>query len=259
MSEFYYFFYKSVSQFFMPLGIFFITVALSFIFLVVRKKKTALMLVIFSVLWLWFWSMPLWNDYIRFTLESKFAFRPAQEYPRADAIVVLGGGVRGYAGPSLPVIDLNRAADRELFAAQLYHAGRSNMVILSGGADPIQRTGSSAMGMKIFLINLGVPAAAIRIDAQSRNTRENLQEVVKMLRMSGGKTILLVTSAMHMHRASWLFSKSGLKVIPAPADFEVVKVPFSIYRLLPDAEALENSSRAAREIIGLWSYRLGFH
>ena len=216
-------------------------------------------MLLISLLWLWLWSMPLWSDFIRGQLESKFTYHAANEFPVADAIVVLGGGVRGYAGPALPAIDLNRAADREFFAAQLYKSNKSKVVILSGGADPILRTGATALGMKIFLIDLGIPARAIRIDVLSRNTVENAREVTRMVKLFKGNTILLVTSALHMQRAVWLFSQSGLKVIPAPTDFEVVRIPFSLYRLLPDAEALENSSRAAREIIGLWTYRLGFH
>ncbi|MEI7982116.1 MAG: YdcF family protein [Bacteroidota bacterium] len=259
MSSIFFLFYKSVSQFFMPLGVALLIFLLSCWFVYRRSKKPAFVLLLFSISWLWLWSTPAWSDLIRGSLESKFSYRPATEYPVADAIVVLGGGVRGYAGPHLPVIDLNRAADRELFASQLFRAGKSKVVILSGGADPLLRTGASAMGMKTFLISLGVPASYIRLDANSRNTIENLQEVTRMVKLFKGKTILLVTSALHMQRACWLFSRSGLIIIPAPADFEVVKAPFSVYRLLPDAEALENSTRAAREIIGLIYYQLTFH
>ena len=97
------------------------------------------------------------------------------------------------------------------------------------------------------------------VDANSRNTVENAQEVLRIVTPLKSKSILLVTSALHMQRAYWLFSQTGLNIIPAPTDFEVVKVPFSIYRLFPDAEALGSSTRAAREMIGLFVYRLGIH
>ena len=258
MTEIKFLFYKSVSQLVMPLGLTFLGLILSLVFFYFEKKEPAVFFFLFSLSWLWLWSTPVWSDFIRGRLESKYNYRKAEEFPVADAIVVLGGGVRGFAGKELPLIDLNRAADRELFAAQLFHAGKSRIIILSGGADPFIKSGASTLGMKTFLINLGVPAAAITIGANSRNTVENVEEVIQMVKPVKGKTILLVTSAMHMNRAYWLFSRSDFTIIPAPADFEVVKSPFSIYRLLPDAEALENSSRAAREIIGLWSYHLGF-
>ena len=256
MSDMQFLFYKAVSQFIMPMGLTFLFLVCSALFFILGKKKPAVLLLLWSIFWLWLWSAPLWSDFIRGGLESKFGYRPATEFPSVDAIVVLGGGVRGYAGPKLPMIDLNRAADRELFCAQLYQANKAKVVILTGGADPVNRTGAAAIGMKIFLINLGIPAAAIRTGVNSRNTVENVQEVLHILKSLKGKTILLVTSAMHMQRAYWLFSQSGLNVIPAPTDFEVVNIPFSLYRILPDAEALENSSRAAREFIGLGFYKL---
>jgi uncharacterized SAM-binding protein YcdF (DUF218 family) len=249
--------YKTLLQFGMPLGIA-VAGLLAAIFFLLRGscRKTGLILLLCSFAWLWLWSTPLWSDFLRSRLESRYLYKPAGDYPQADAIVVLGGGVRGYAGPGIPSLDLNRAADREVFAAALYHAGKAKTIMVSGGADPVIRTGPSALAMKDFLVLLNVPDSAIRIGAGSRNTVENVSEVVKMMDMSDGHSILLVTSALHMPRAAWLFGHTKLRVIPAPADFEVTPVPFRLIRVLPDAEALENSSRAAKELIGLVFYKL---
>jgi uncharacterized SAM-binding protein YcdF (DUF218 family) len=243
----------------MPLGLALLLLCIALFMFCRGSGRTARLVFTLAIIWIWLWSTPIWSDFIRGTLESKYPYHPAAECSKADAIVVLGGGVRGFAGSRFPAIDLNRAADRELFASQLYKAGKADVVILSGGADPIYRTGAAAVGMKVFLISLGIPSRIIHIGTKSRNTVENVEEVVEMVKPLKGKSILLVTSALHMKRASWLFSRSGLEVIPAPSDFEVVNIPFSFYRLLPDAEALENSSRAAREYIGLLAHKLGFH
>jgi uncharacterized SAM-binding protein YcdF (DUF218 family) len=259
MSEVLFLFYKAFSLLLLPLGLTLLFLVIALVLYRRGKNRAASWFLACSILWLWLWSTPLWSDLVRGRLESEYAYRPAAELPVADAIVVLGGGVRGYAGPSLPLVDLNRAADRELFAAQLYHARKAKLILLGGGADAISRTGVSALGMKTFLINLGVPSSAVMVGATSRNTAENLEEVVRMMNSFHGRSVLLVTSALHMPRAFWLFSRSGLLVTPAPTDFEVVKTPFSLYRLLPDAEALENSTRAARESAGLFAYRLGLH
>jgi uncharacterized SAM-binding protein YcdF (DUF218 family) len=257
MHEFGFTFYKTMMQFLMPLGTATV-VFLASLFLIVKgkRRKTGIVLLGCSIAWLWLWSMPVWSDFVRSRLESQFSYRPVSMYPTADAIVVLGGGVRGYAGRDVPSLDLNRAADRELLASQLYRAGKSPLIILSGGADPVLRTGNSAVAMKEFLVILGVPASSIAIGTGSRNTLENMQEVRKMMKDINGDSILLVTSAMHMPRAAWLFVRTGLHVIPAPTDFETISVPFKLIRFLPDAEALENSSRAAKELIGLWFYKL---
>lgn len=250
--------YKSLSQFMMPLGLTLLGLVLSFLLLMKGRKKSGLAILLVSLSWLWLWSTPAWSDFIRGRLESEFKYQPPSGYPDADAIVVLGGGVKGYSGMAFPAIDLNRASDRELFASQLYKAGKSRQIILSGGADPGRYGGTSASGMKIFLINLGIPARNIISDTKSRNTIENMEEVTNLMRKFRGRSILLVTSALHMKRAHWLFSRSGLKVITAPTDFEVIPFPFSPTKFVPDAESLENSSRAAREYIGLFSYWLRF-
>ena len=242
----------------MPFGLALCVMLLALILILRNWPRTGIALLGIAIAWLWLWSTPAWSDFIRGRLESEYAYKNPDAYPGADAIVVLGGGVRGYSGHVYPVIDLNRASDRELFASQLFKAGKSRQIILSGGADPVRQGAPAASGMKIFLINLGIPARNITAGTHSRNTIENLEEVTLLVKKIHGKSILLVTSALHMKRAHWLFNRSGLTVIPAPTDFEVIPAAFSPARLVPDAEALENSSRAAREIFGLWYYRIRF-
>jgi uncharacterized SAM-binding protein YcdF (DUF218 family) len=304
-----YAFYKALALFLMPLGLALLAMITAVILLLYRRRKAALWLLIIVAGWLWLWSTPLWSNFLRGRLESQYTWKSAEQYPVADAIVVLGGGIRGDAGEGLPSLDLNSAADRELFAAQLYHAGRAKVVVVSAGTDPLSGTGVAGLAMKQFLVMLGVPAAAIQVEPASRNTIENATGVKRMMQRIGnqkrgtvgdtvmqkpavmghidtlergtighigvqkpammgqidtqmrgtmehGGSILLVTSALHMPRAYWLFSRTGLRIIPAPADFEVVQPTFTVHQLLPDAGALETSARAAQEILGLWAVKL---
>jgi len=256
MSDAWFIAYKAFSLFLMPLGFTLTGWLVAVVLLSRRRRKAALILSVTMLVWLWWWSTPVWSDRIRNALESRFPYLEPSSLPEADAIVVLGGGIRGYAGEGIPELDLNRAADREFYASLIYKAQKGGRIILSGGADPVQRTGVSASAMKLFLINLGVPADSILVGTNSRNTLENRSEVAGIMDSIGGHSIILVTSALHMQRAYWLFSRTALKVYPAPTDMEVVENPFSLYRLIPDAEALENSTRAMRELLGLWAYRL---
>ncbi len=257
-----YFFYKALSLFIMPLGFALVLLIGALLFLLYKRRMVALFLLFFITAWMWLWSTPMWSNFLCGKLESQYPWQPAEAYPVADAIVVLGGGIRGDAGPKLPSLDLNAAADRELFASRLYHAGRSKVIVVSGGVDPISGTGLAGLAMKQFLVMLGVPAEAIRVEGRSKNTVENAIEVMRMMGLmkdkqvisdSGDvKSILLVTSAQHMPRAFSLFARTGLRIIPAPADFEVVTAPFSLNLLLPDAEALGSSSSAWKEFVGRW-------
>jgi uncharacterized SAM-binding protein YcdF (DUF218 family) len=272
-----YFFYKALSLFIMPLGIALVLLIAALLFLLYKRRMVALFLLFFIAAWMWLWSTPMWSNFLCGKLESQYPWKPANQYPVAEAIVVLGGGIRGDAGPGLPSLDLNAAADRELFASRLYHAGRSKVIVVSGGVDPISGTGVAGVAMKQFLVMLGVPAEAIRVEGRSKNTVENAIEVQRMMglmkdiqeketsvndnqrnaksmdaKLEKVPSILLVTSAQHMPRAFDLFARTGLRIIPAPADFQVVRTPFSINLLLPEAEALRNSTNGWKEFVGRW-------
>lgn len=247
--------YKALSMFIMPLGLGLTLLIFSGIFLFLKRKKTVFVLMTILFVWLWLWSTPVWCNFLQRRIESKYSWRPAASYPVADAIVSLGGGINGApvkSPPQQPAFDLNAAADREIFATQLYYAGKSKVIIVTSGADPVRGKGVAALAQKKFLEMLGVPAQAIKVEGKSLNTIDNAREVKKMLEPVAGKTILLVTSAQHMPRSYWLFQQTGLKVIPAPTDFESFSAPFSVNQLLPDASSLDGSTRAYKELVGLW-------
>ncbi len=107
--------------------------------------------------------------------------------------------------------------------------------------------------MAELLQELGVPAAAILQESNSRTTRENRDESLPILQAHGIRRILLVTSALHMLRALALFRATDLEVIPAPTDFET-RFPSNAHplRWLPDAQALADGSRAFKEYLGRW-------
>ncbi len=113
-----------------------------------------------------------------------------------------------------------------------------------------------APAMATFMHDLGVPEAAMLMESESRTTRENAVLTEKMLRERGTNRILLVTSAMHMPRALATFRKLGIDAIPAPTDFEAEPPSgYWLLRWLPDTDALDKSSRAMKEYLGMWVYR----
>ena len=67
---------------------------------------------------------------------------------------------------------------------------------------------------------------------------------------------LLVTSALHMPRALATFHAAGVDAVAAPTDFEIVEEGAgNVERWMPDAIALEGSTRAIKEYLGMWVYR----
>lgn len=194
----------------------------------------------------------------------EWQYLPTAQLPNADAIVVLGGSTRTPTYPR-PSVEVNEAGDRVLYAALLYQQQKAPLIILSGGR--IEWFGSVAAestAMAAIMRQIGIPAAAIIEEPNSRNTYENAVNVRKILAERNIRQVLLVTSAMHMPRSLLIFKRQGIAAIPAPTDFlvsnyelqELQNTPQSrLLTSLPDADTLGLFTRALKEYIGLAVYR----
>ncbi len=71
-------------------------------------------------------------------------------------------------------MEVDQAGDRLIYAAQLYHQGKAEHLLLSGGRiDWISSGAPPAEDMAALLEMLGVPRQALWLESQSRNTYEN--------------------------------------------------------------------------------------
>jgi uncharacterized SAM-binding protein YcdF (DUF218 family) len=189
----------------------------------------------------------------------------AAQVPIADAIVVLGGGIKS-PHPPRPGPDVGEPGDRIIYGAQLYTEGKAPWLVLSGGRIVWRQGGESeSADMATLAQRLGVPKSAILEDPTSLNTYENAVNVKQILDARKLKRVLLVTSAMHMPRSLLIFRKQGIDAVPAPTDFLVADEPLPsgrepvqaiVLKSLPDAAKLQQFSVALKEYIGLVVYRL---
>ena len=152
-------------------------------------------------------------------------------------------------------------SDRLLLALRLYRAGKAPLVVLSGGDNPLFSGGAPQQSetevMRQLLMEWGIPDGAIQVEAGSINTRESALFSHRLLADRGVARIILVTSAIHMARATAVFRKAGFDVVAAPADFQTGWGALrEIFRWIPEAGALVDSSQAIREWLGLGVYRL---
>jgi len=99
---------------------------------------------------------------------------------RADVIVVLGG-------------DTNA---RPQYAAVLFRQGCASNVVVSGGNMYRQ-----------VLLKGGVPESAIQLETESRNTMENAEYCLPILKRMGARRVIIVTSWYHSRRALKCFEK----------------------------------------------------
>jgi uncharacterized SAM-binding protein YcdF (DUF218 family) len=197
----------------------------------------------------------------------EWRYLPQENYPAVEVIVVLGGGTEP-SQPPRPITEINGAGDRVLYAAHLYHEGKSQLLLLTGGnIDYVgSRLVTPAQDMAELFSMLGVPPQALWLQPYSRNTYEDALFSAQMLEEAGIQRILLVTSALHMPRSVALFEAQGLEVIPAPTDFYVTEAAWQavtqlnpavqILSLFPNMGSLGLTTVSIKEYLGMLAYRL---
>ena len=205
-------------------------------------------------------SNGIFSNWLLRSLEWQYL--PTGELPQAEAIVVLGGGTKPRIAPR-PWYEVSDAGDRILYGSWLYKQGKAPLLLVSGGrADWYGEGGNpESEDMAAIAIAMGVPRSAILQEPDSLNTRENAVNTKRILSQKGINKILLVTSALHMPRSMAIFRKLGFEAIAAPTDFFVVQNENSkgwaiSLDLLPNADALKNTTNAIKEYIGLLVYQM---
>ena len=241
----------------LPIGLVFELILLAFLLVLAGKKKSTAFFLCLAMALLWGASMPYVADTLMRELEQDYPAVMMSEIPRSRCAVLLGGAVEPVRPPRVD-IDLLAGADRIRKAAQLYHAGLAQVVIVSGGNQPWSPfEDSEADSVKTLLLEYGLPAAAIYLEKDSRNTRENAFFTIELIEELDCGVPLLVTSAAHMKRAAGAFERLRVEVYPVSTDIRVVERPgLTVFDFLPDAEALLMTNDAMREWMGQWVYKL---
>ena len=208
------------------------------------------------------------NGFVSSTLVRSLEWRhlPPETYPQVDAIVLLGGGTHPALYPR-QMVEFGEAGDRLVHAAWLERNEHAPILLITGCKLPwSQRPGSPAQDMASLLIFMGVDESSLILEERSVNTYENALFSRAILEAQDVKTILLVTSALHMLRSVLLFEKQGFKVIPAPTDFSVIELserrplretwPDWILAFIPRAGNVNETTLALKEYLGIVIYRL---
>ena len=243
---------KLLSLLVYPLSLSLLLCVFALVFARLRWERFRFFTLLFAVGWLYLCSTALFANFLSGTLERGFVPRAMSAVGKADAIVLLGGAMRGDT-PMGILADLNQHADRLIHAVALYKAGKAPVVLLSGGGVGDGRP--EALQMKDVLEVMGVPVENMLLEKQSRNTHDNAINSARILKDRGMQRILLVTSAYHMPRALGVFERQGLEVLPAPTDYQPLVATRVIPGWLPTVDSLHQSTDALHEIVGYWVYR----
>ena len=218
-----------------------------------RRASGALVVVAFAVLWIS--STPIVADAMLQKLEGQYRAMAPEATPAADAIIVLGGAIAGIRLPDRPFLVLGVVSFCVWLVVVLYRAGKGKVVVVAAGnrvAIPGQQVEADAIAQ--MLIQLGVPASAIRLERESRTTRENARNVRAILQELGVKRALLVTSAAHMPRAMHTFATvwgfSGPELIPAVTDARSSALADPRNLWLPSLDGLLVVTKCLKEFAG---------
>lgn len=124
------------------------------------------------------------------------------ECAAADAVVVISGG------------DTNARTDE---AIRLYLQGWAPHLVVSGAAAD-KTSQSNAAVMRQRALSKQVPAAAVIAEEQSESTKQNAEQVARIVQERSWRRIILVTSGYHMQRASLEFQAQlpGVTIVAHP-------------------------------------------
>lgn len=167
--------------------------------------------------------------------------------------VVLAGGLDAPQHRIPRDAALNLASRRRMDGAIAFWQAAPGRSIVVTGSSHVAGLPPDALLMVAYAARMGVPAAAIRAEVVARTTWDNAARVAAM-RPALPRRIALVTSAMHMPRARYIFDVRGFEVCDWPTDSRWVAAD-DAGALLPRSTALAKTEAALHELVGLAYYR----
>lgn len=261
-----------IKQLISPVGIFFIIIFLSYIPSILRRfsivpfkrvgghlggQSAGRFLRVIIIFSLYFASTPIVANIIVDTIYRDLSAVDIGEIKKYDSIVVLGGSTRfdNYNNRS----QLGSDGDRLLFAKQLFLAGKVKRYILSGGlAEMSEDSLSEAERDARILSSMGIDQELIYLESMSGNTIENADNIVSNFPHLNKQIAGLITSAVHMRRAHWLFCQRGLNLDKIPASIPLMRKPENtISWFIPTVGNLVLADKYLKERVAMAYYQ--FH
>jgi uncharacterized SAM-binding protein YcdF (DUF218 family) len=238
---------KFIYSWVLPPGVIILSLFFLSLWLYRKNYKTARVLLV-TVLVFYFLSTGYISSMLMRSLECRYE-PPAKVV--GDAIIILGGGAT-FDTPNIGGMGhlSGSAANRVLTGFVLQR--QLGVPIIVAGGQVYGDSGNEAQITGRILKDMGVSADKILLEDQSLNTRENVENVKKILDAHGFKNPVLVTSAFHMNRAAFYFARRGIEVLPYPADYRVNIVnKMGVHRFEPRSWELDDSCTALKEYLGL--------
>jgi uncharacterized SAM-binding protein YcdF (DUF218 family) len=228
----------------------FLTLALLALLLSVVRPRAGRRLLLFSVLGLVAFAMPVVSKNLMVALESGLDQVQTPAEPPA-AIVILGAETTSSGGLS-PGVRIGRLTLERVRQGAETARATGLPVLVTGG--PTQNQGPPVGGLMAQSLHDDFNVDARWVETQSRNTAENAQFSAAILAPLHIRSVFLVTHPWHMKRALGAFERAGLIAMPAPTPLD--RYADQPEDLLPRVSALQTGFYAMHEWIGRAWYAL---
>ena len=252
-----------IKSFAAPLIWVLLSLSLGLIFMKLSRKRVlptlGRYLVLFGTLTLLLLSFPPFANVLTYSLESRVSVPTVEALDTLDVVVVLGGGGRPSGGLRKEAELADQSYPRLYHGVRLFREGHADLLAFCGG-EIREGKESEAEIMKVMAMQLGVPEDKIVTETNSRNTMENASGLAQQLPAESGRRIGLVTTATHMFRSAQTFRLQfpNDTIVPIPVHHHYDPDPWRIKGLRPSVTALEESTAAIHEWIGLLWYAIRY-
>lgn len=211
-------------------------------------KYVASFLAILGVLMLYVLSIPYTSQKLSDSLTEEDPFT-LNDYKTAQAIVVLGGGLRDsqelFGKLAITAIPLERMR----YAAYLHK--ETGLPVMVTGSSP---NGTSEARVMAKELQMFFNTETKWLEEKAKTTKENAIFSREILEKESINKIILVTNQWHMKRAEMLFKQQGFEVMPASVGTGDTPDHYKLNYMyfIPQAGAMNSNMLALKEWIGYW-------
>ncbi|MDH2997659.1 hypothetical protein A1D22_08005 [Pasteurellaceae bacterium LFhippo2] len=239
---------KLITAMIFPPFIIIVLLVFGLIFSILNRKMLSRICTILSIVILYVVSIPYTAQKLQDSLVKEDNLS-IEDYKQAQAIVVLGGGLRDskelFAKLAVPQVSLERLR----YTAYLYQ--QTGLPVLITGSSP---NGNSEARVMARELETFFHTPTKWLEEHALTTIQNAQFTKEILDKEQINKIILVTNQWHMLRAKLLFERAGFEVLPAsvgngttPESYDV-----NLMHFIPQAGAMASTMQGLKEWIGYW-------
>jgi len=246
------FFLKLIQSIIFPSVFSFLLILSGLIFIFLKKKGVAKVLITIGTFFLYIFSITPSSDIFILPLENQYKIPGEKTIHSIDKLVLLLGGFGNENLPTSSALS-NSTLKRVIEGVLVYFSKDGEIKIIISGTDPLGFYPGKEAALTLKLMkDLGIKKEDIILEIESKNTYQSAKNLKKIL---ANDKFLLLTSAYHLPRSMEIFKKQGLKPIAYPSDFQFQGC-WSILDFFPNPKNLKKSNIAFHEYFGILFYRL---